>query len=124
MKFGAYIYEICLSRHYAYSRNFQAIPDKLREISNFETRRQGDNLDRLKSYKIVVTTVVNAGRLVSFNIPKGHFAHIFIDEAGHAMEPEAVIPLGIIKRLFFLIYSILWGILFNYIIVCDRSVSL
>lgn len=25
---------------------------------------------------------------------KGHFTHVFIDEAGHATEPETVIPLA------------------------------
>lgn len=39
-------------------------------------------------------TLVNAGKLVTFGIPNDHFTHFFIDEAGHAMEPEAVIPLA------------------------------
>ena len=28
-----------------------------------------------------------------------HFTHIFIDEAGHATEPETVIPLGLFNPL-------------------------
>ena len=27
-------------------------------------------------------------------LPSGHFTHIFIDEAGQALEPEAMMPLG------------------------------
>lgn len=33
-------------------------------------------------------------RLVSANFPPGHFTHIFIDEAGHAPEPEALISIA------------------------------
>ncbi|XP_018601263.1 putative helicase mov-10-B.2 isoform X2 [Scleropages formosus] len=33
-------------------------------------------------------------RLVSGGIPVGHFSHIFIDEAGHAMEPECIIAVA------------------------------
>lgn len=44
--------------------------------------------------KIVVTTLVTAGRLVSANFPPGHFTHIFIDEAGQAVEPESIIPIA------------------------------
>ena len=33
-------------------------------------------------------------RLVSANFPAGHFTHIFLDESGHAIEPEAVIPIA------------------------------
>uniref|UniRef100_A0AAY4B9F2 RNA helicase n=1 Tax=Denticeps clupeoides TaxID=299321 RepID=A0AAY4B9F2_9TELE len=45
----------------------------------------------LMEYKILVTTVVTAGRLVSGGLPKNHFSHIFVDEAGHAVEPETII---------------------------------
>lgn len=45
-------------------------------------------------YKIVVCTLVTAGRLVSGGFPVGHFSHIFVDEAGHAVEPEIVISVA------------------------------
>ena len=41
-----------------------------------------------------MVTLVTAGRFVSAGIPEKHFSHVFIDEAGHAMEPEACIPLA------------------------------
>jgi helicase MOV-10 len=41
-----------------------------------------------------VTTVVTAGRVFTAGCPLGHFSHVFIDEAGHAMEPEALIALA------------------------------
>ena len=33
-------------------------------------------------------------RLVSAMFPRDHFSHIFIDEAGHATEPECIIPVA------------------------------
>lgn len=33
-------------------------------------------------------------RLVSIPIPAGHFTHFFVDEAGHAVEPECLIPVA------------------------------
>ena len=33
-------------------------------------------------------------RLVSACFPRNHFTHIFIDEAGHATEPECIIPVA------------------------------
>ncbi|XP_072026794.1 putative helicase MOV-10 [Amphiura filiformis] len=45
--------------------------------------------------RIVVTTLVTAGRIASAkDFPRDHFTHIFLDEAGHAVEPEAIISIG------------------------------
>ena len=33
-------------------------------------------------------------RIASANIPADHFSHVFIDEAGHAVEPEGVIAIA------------------------------
>ena len=45
-------------------------------------------------FSIVIVTLVTAGRLVSAGIPSTHFSHVFIDEAGHAMEPESCVALA------------------------------
>uniref|UniRef100_A0A4W5LXT3 DNA2/NAM7 helicase helicase domain-containing protein n=1 Tax=Hucho hucho TaxID=62062 RepID=A0A4W5LXT3_9TELE len=45
-------------------------------------------------YSIMVTTLFTAGRLVTGGLPPGHFSHVFVDEAGHAVETEAIIPLA------------------------------
>ena len=42
----------------------------------------------------MVVTLITAGRLVSAGIPEKHFSHAFIDEAGHAMEPEACVAIS------------------------------
>ena len=39
-------------------------------------------LPLLMQYKVVVTTLVTAGRLVSAAVPSTHFNFVFIDEAG------------------------------------------
>uniref|UniRef100_A0A673H764 RNA helicase n=1 Tax=Sinocyclocheilus rhinocerous TaxID=307959 RepID=A0A673H764_9TELE len=73
-------------RLYASSRNPKVIP-------------KGDTIifphkENLVCYKILVSTLVTAGRLVSGGFPVGHFSHIFVDEAGHAVEPETVISVA------------------------------
>ena len=39
-------------------------------------------------------TLVTAGRMASADFPDNYFSHVFIDEAGHAQEPEAVIAVA------------------------------
>jgi hypothetical protein len=45
-----------------------------------------------------VATVVTAGRLYSAGCPLGHFGHVFIDEAGHATEPESLMAMAGTER--------------------------
>jgi helicase MOV-10 len=47
----------------------------------------------LLSYRVIVCTLVTSGRIVSSGVPRGHFSHIFIDEANRAVEPECLIPI-------------------------------
>uniref|UniRef100_A0A673GKH1 RNA helicase n=1 Tax=Sinocyclocheilus rhinocerous TaxID=307959 RepID=A0A673GKH1_9TELE len=82
-------------RVYASSRNPKDILKVLEKNSNVE----GNTIifpckEDLMSYKILVSTLVTAGRLVSGGFPIGHFSHIFVDEAGHAVEPEAIISVA------------------------------
>jgi hypothetical protein len=57
-----------------------------------------------------VTTVVTAGRVFTAGCPLGHFSHVFIDEAGHAMEPEALIALaGELIAVLFIWPNLMWG---------------
>ncbi|NWI78978.1 SDE3 helicase, partial [Dryoscopus gambensis] len=50
--------------------------------------------EHLRHYRIIITTLVTAGRLVSANFPPGFFSHVFIDECGQAMEPESVVAVA------------------------------
>ena len=51
-------------------------------------------MEDLKRYRIVVMTLVTSGRLSMANFPKHHFTHVFVDEAGQALEPQIYIPLS------------------------------
>ncbi|KAF4530667.1 hypothetical protein B566_EDAN004906 [Ephemera danica] len=48
----------------------------------------------LERYRVIVCTLICAGRLVSGGLRKGHFSHIFIDECGHGMEPTCLVPVA------------------------------
>ncbi|XP_012712087.2 putative helicase mov-10-B.1 [Fundulus heteroclitus] len=82
-------------RVYASSRDPNLVPEHLKACSNLS----GDSYifppkEELMEYKIIVTTLLTAGRLVSGDIPSGHFTHVFVDEAGHAVETECLVPLA------------------------------
>uniref|UniRef100_A0A667Y188 RNA helicase n=1 Tax=Myripristis murdjan TaxID=586833 RepID=A0A667Y188_9TELE len=82
-------------RMYASSREPKFVPDELKACSNLEGEiYKYPAKEELMNYKIMVTTLLTAGRLVTGNIPAGHFTHIFVDEAGHAIETECLVPLA------------------------------
>ncbi|XP_071388139.1 putative helicase mov-10-B.1 [Centroberyx affinis] len=86
-------------RFYACSQSVRQIPPKLQCCCNLE---KGDlvvpSKEKLMEYKIMVTTLLTASRLVTGGIPPGHYTHIFVDEAGQAAETECIIPLaGLLK---------------------------
>ncbi|PIK58790.1 putative helicase MOV-10 [Apostichopus japonicus] len=85
-----------LLRMSALSRSWEAVDPDLKKFKvclNYDD--QGHvvfpGIDALKEKRIVVVTMVTAGRLVLADSFKNHFTHIFLDEAGHAIEPEALI---------------------------------
>ncbi|XP_068454650.1 putative helicase mov-10-B.2 [Clinocottus analis] len=82
-------------RLYASSRPTDFVPEELKACSNlvgecyvFPVKEQ------LMEYRIMVTTLITASRLVTGDIPDGHFTHVFVDEAGHAVETECLVPLA------------------------------
>ncbi|EPQ53711.1 P-loop containing nucleoside triphosphate hydrolase protein [Gloeophyllum trabeum ATCC 11539] len=95
-----------LLRYYAPSRSKNDVPDDLQEFT-YETNVElgvGREFERnrffsvppmavLKRYKIMVSTCVSASVAYNVGMPRGHFTHIFIDEAGQATEPEAMISI-------------------------------
>uniref|UniRef100_A0A8C6P323 RNA helicase n=1 Tax=Nothobranchius furzeri TaxID=105023 RepID=A0A8C6P323_NOTFU len=94
-KIRDHVDECMVYRMYASSRDPKLVPAHLKGCSNLV----GESYvypakEKLMEYKIIVTTLLSAGRLVSGNIPSGHFTHVFVDEAGHAVETECVVPLA------------------------------
>ena len=80
-------------RFYALSRLEKLIPEDIMEISNFHASHP-TTMEDLMKYRIIVVTLITAGRLAGAGFPSDHFTHVFVDEAGHATEPEAIIPLA------------------------------
>lgn len=50
-------------------------------------------LKALMQYRIVVSTYMSSATLQAEGLPRGHFSHIFLDEAGQASEPETMVPI-------------------------------
>ncbi|KAI6693271.1 hypothetical protein NL676_020981 [Syzygium grande] len=48
----------------------------------------------LMRYRIIISTYMSAYLLSAEGVERGHFSHIFLDEAGQASEPESMIPLS------------------------------
>uniref|UniRef100_A0A8C9W2S8 RNA helicase n=1 Tax=Scleropages formosus TaxID=113540 RepID=A0A8C9W2S8_SCLFO len=81
-------------RLYAGSRDPGSVPTNCCNLDKSNGCFVLPSKNTLMEYKVLVSTLVTAGRLVSGGIPVGHFSHIFIDEAGHAMEPECIIAVA------------------------------
>uniref|UniRef100_A0A8D3CYH4 RNA helicase n=1 Tax=Scophthalmus maximus TaxID=52904 RepID=A0A8D3CYH4_SCOMX len=87
-------------RMYASSRDPKMVPEELKRYT-FDacSNLVGDCYlyppkEKLMEYRVVVTTLLTAGRLVSGGVPTGHYTHVFVDEAGHAVETECLVPLA------------------------------
>lgn len=84
-----------LLRMHAKSRQSMTIPDKLLEISNLRNHEVFyPSEEVLEGYRVIVCTMVTAARIVSAALKTGHITHVFLDECGHSMEPEAMVPLA------------------------------
>lgn len=84
-----------LFRFYAPSRSKEKVPDELKDFSyaNPEGYMSVPPMDKMKRFRVIVTTAVSASATHSIGMPRGHFSHIFIDEAGQATEPEAFVSI-------------------------------
>lgn len=70
------------------------MPDKLR---SYTSTRDGHFtvpiMSRLKRFRVIVSTCISASFCSGVGMARGHFTHIFIDEAGQATEPEAFVSI-------------------------------
>ncbi|NWZ41063.1 SDE3 helicase, partial [Brachypodius atriceps] len=81
----------------ACSRSYREVPTDIMPCCNWDDEESSyvyPSKESLKRYRIIITTLVTAGRLVSANFPPGFFSHVFIDECGHAVEPESVVAIA------------------------------
>ncbi|NXI28627.1 SDE3 helicase, partial [Sterrhoptilus dennistouni] len=81
----------------ATSRNYRDVPPDIMPCCNWDDEQSSyvyPSKESLKRYRIIITTLVTAGRLVSANFPPGFFSHVFIDECGQAVEPESIVAIA------------------------------
>ncbi|KAK1226909.1 hypothetical protein PQX77_010078 [Marasmius sp. AFHP31] len=82
-----------LFRAYAPSRVREQVPDELIPFTyctpngHFSVRGSA----QVEKFRVVVTTCISASIVSGIGIPRGHYSHIFIDEAGQATEPEVMV---------------------------------
>ena len=75
----------------AASRDPRTVPEALIPYSLHMTSHYGlPPLETLERYRVVVATCGNASFAYNVGMARGHFAYIFIDEAGQATEPEVL----------------------------------
>ncbi|KAG8926685.1 hypothetical protein FRC01_008506 [Tulasnella sp. 417] len=77
------------------SRFSNRLPDDLRDFVYKD--RDGyfsvQGAQHLRQFSVVVSTCLSASIPSGVGVDVGHFSHIFIDEAGQAMEPEIMVPI-------------------------------
>lgn len=84
-------------RMYAPSRYKNQVPDELEPYTYY----RNDLDDRpsfsvppfavMKRFRVIVSTCISAAMLTGIGMTRGHFTHIFVDEAGQATEPEVFV---------------------------------
>uniref|UniRef100_A0A667Y176 RNA helicase n=1 Tax=Myripristis murdjan TaxID=586833 RepID=A0A667Y176_9TELE len=82
-------------RMYASSREPKFVPDELKvSACHSSVPCQYHYCGQQICTYVLPCTLSYLCRLVTGNIPAGHFTHIFVDEAGHAIETECLVPLA------------------------------
>lgn len=79
----------------AMSRRIEDIPKSLREFSLMNDNQvfAMPTAEQLVKYRVVISTCLSAGVPAGLGLKRGHFTHIFIDEAGQGKEPEIMVPI-------------------------------
>ena len=76
----------------AYSRDKSTVHSHILGFTNYDEVQDSfvtPHSSVIKRYKIVATTVASGGKLLNNGV-LDHFTHVFIDEAGHSIEPEVL----------------------------------
>ncbi|CAN1807994.1 Probable RNA helicase SDE3 [Linum perenne] len=79
----------------ATARSYEEVnPDHIRFCFFDELVFKCPPLSALSRFRVIISTYMSASLLYSEGIGRGHFSHIFLDEAGQASEPESMIPIS------------------------------
>jgi helicase MOV-10 len=75
-----------LFRLYAPSRSKSQVPDDLKDFihSTSDGHLSIPTMARFKRFRVILTTCISASIAQGVGLPRGHFSHIFVDEAGQA----------------------------------------
>ncbi|XP_068634205.1 probable RNA helicase SDE3 [Aristolochia californica] len=77
------------------SRGYEDIQPEILQFCFFDDMVfKSPPLGALLSYKIIISTYSSASLLYAEGVPRGHFSHLFLDEAGQASEPEIMISIA------------------------------
>lgn len=78
----------------SFSDRYKRIHPLMKPISNMKRdNNQYPTYEEFYSYSVVISTLVNSGRLITANIKSNHFDYIVIDECASTIEPISIIPL-------------------------------
>jgi helicase MOV-10 len=77
------------------SRRYNDLPKILQEFSCINENKvfAMPPIEEIMKYRVVVATCLTGGAPASMGMPRGHFSHIFVDEAGQGKEVEVVLPI-------------------------------
>lgn len=77
------------------SRRFEALPKTLHKFARVNENKVFaiPLLEELRGFRVVVATCISGGIPSGIGLKRGHFSHIFIDEAGQGKEPELMVPI-------------------------------
>ena len=82
-------HEMC--RVMSFQRTPGEVSNVVMDYSNYDQSIRGFSvppLEKLKTYKVIVTTLMMSGKLYNFGLDEHSFSAVVVDEAGHAWEPE------------------------------------
>lgn len=82
-----------LFRFYAPSREKRTVPSDLLPYTfvNGDDLFSHPPLDTVKTFRVIVSTCISAAFTLGIGVERGHFSHVFIDEAAQATEIEAMV---------------------------------
>uniref|UniRef100_A0A5B7CCG0 RNA helicase n=1 Tax=Davidia involucrata TaxID=16924 RepID=A0A5B7CCG0_DAVIN len=79
----------------ATSRSYEDVqPNHIRFCFCEESIFRCPPLKALMCYRVIISTYMSSSLLYAEGIQRGHFSHIFLDEAGQASEPESMVPMS------------------------------